>query len=151
MSVLLVHMPMNRHVGIKMFAAVMVFGIATVIFSISTSLAISLVALVILGAADNVSVVIRISLVQLSTPDAMRGRVSAVNSLFVGTSNQLGEFESGMLGRTSGRHSLRNRRRDRHDLDCVALDAFVSGSSQHRYAAQGQCAEADGVAEGCFA
>jgi MFS family permease len=97
MSILLVHIPMNRHVGIKMFAAVMVFGIATVIFSISTSLTVSLVALVILGAADNVSVVIRVSLVQLSTPDFMRGRVSAVNSLFIGTSNQLGEFESGMV------------------------------------------------------
>ena len=97
MSVLLVHMPMNRRVGTNMFAAVIVFGIATVIFSISTSFAISLVALVIMGAADNVSVVIRISLVQLSTPDSMRGRVNAVNSLFVGTSNQLGEFESGML------------------------------------------------------
>jgi MFS family permease len=97
MSVLLVQLPMNRHVGIKMFAAVIVFGIATIVFSISTSFALSLVALVILGAADNVSVVIRISLVQLSTPDAMRGRVNAVNSLFIGTSNQLGEFESGML------------------------------------------------------
>jgi MFS family permease len=97
MSVLLVRMPMNRYVGIKMFSAVMVFGLATVIFSLSTNFAISLLALVILGAADNVSVVIRISLVQLSTPDAMRGRVNAVNSLFVGTSNQLGEFESGML------------------------------------------------------
>jgi MFS family permease len=97
MSVLLVRMPMNRYVGIKMFSAVMVFGLATVIFSLSTNFAISLIALVILGAADNVSVVIRISLVQLSTPDAMRGRVNAVNSLFVGTSNQLGEFESGML------------------------------------------------------
>jgi MFS family permease len=97
MSVLLTQMPLRRHVGSKMFAAVMVFGIATVIFSISTNFAVSLLALVILGAADNVSVVIRISLVQLSTPDAMRGRVNAVNSLFVGTSNQLGEFESGML------------------------------------------------------
>jgi MFS family permease len=97
MSVLLVRMPMNRRVGVKMFAAVIVFGIATVIFSLSTNFALSLLALVILGAADNVSVVIRISLVQLSTPDAMRGRVNAVNSLFVGTSNQLGEFESGML------------------------------------------------------
>jgi MFS family permease len=97
MSVLLVQMPMKRHVGIKMFAAVMLFGVATLIFSISTRFVISLIALAILGAADNVSVVIRISLVQLSTPDAMRGRVNAVNSLFVGTSNQLGEFESGML------------------------------------------------------
>jgi MFS family permease len=97
MSVLLVRVPMSRRVGVKMFAAVIVFGIATVVFSISSSFPISLLALVVLGAADNVSVVIRISLVQLSTPDAMRGRVNAVNSLFVGTSNQLGEFESGML------------------------------------------------------
>jgi MFS family permease len=97
MSILLVQIPMTRHVGAKMFAAVIVFGIATVIFSVSTNFVISLLALVVLGAADNVSVVIRISLVQLSTPDAMRGRVNAVNSLFVGTSNQLGEFESGML------------------------------------------------------
>jgi MFS family permease len=102
MSVLLVHLPMNRQVGIKMFAAVIVFGMATVIFSLSTNFAVSLLALVILGAADNVSVVIRISLVQLSTPDAMRGRVNAVNSLFIGTSNQLGEFESGMLAGVLG-------------------------------------------------
>jgi MFS family permease len=97
MSVLLVQISMNRQVGLKMFVAVILFGIATVIFSLSTNLALSLIALMALGAADNVSVVIRISLVQLSTPDAMRGRVSAVNSLFIGTSNQLGEFESGML------------------------------------------------------
>ncbi|MEA3204965.1 MAG: hypothetical protein QOG92_586 [Verrucomicrobiota bacterium] len=97
MSVLLVHIPIKRHVGIKMFGAVMLFGVATLIFSVSTSFVISLIALVTMGAADNVSVVIRISLVQLSTPDAMRGRVNAVNFLFIGTSNQLGEFESGML------------------------------------------------------
>ena len=97
MSVLLVHIPIKRHVGIKMFGAVMLFGVATLIFSVSTSFLISLIALVVMGAADNVSVVIRISLVQLSTPDAMRGRVNAVNFLFIGTSNQLGEFESGML------------------------------------------------------
>ena len=96
MSILLVQIPISRHAGIKMFAAVIVFGIATVIFSISTSFAISLIALVILGAADNISVVIRISLVQLSTPDAMRGRVNAVNSLFVGTSTSLVGW-SGML------------------------------------------------------
>jgi hypothetical protein len=80
-----------------MFAAVIVFGAATVVFAASTNIALSLAALAVLGAADNVSVVIRSSLVQLLTPDAMRGRVSAVNSLFVGTSNQLGEFESGMV------------------------------------------------------
>ena len=82
--------------GLKMFAAVIVFGIATVVFAASRNLALSLAALLVLGAADNISVVIRTSLVQLSTPDAMRGRVNAMNSLFIGTSNQLGEFESGM-------------------------------------------------------
>lgn len=97
MSVVLTRLPLGRAVGLKMFAAVIVFGAATVVFAASTSLALSLVALTVLGAADNVSVVIRSSLVQLLTPDEMRGRVSAVNSLFIGTSNQLGEFESGMV------------------------------------------------------
>ncbi|MDR6290154.1 MULTISPECIES: MFS transporter [Inquilinus] len=96
MSAVLTRVPLRRGVGRKMFAAVIVFGAATVVFAASTSLVVSLVALAVLGAADNVSVVIRSSLVQLLTPDEMRGRVSAVNSLFVGTSNQLGEFESGM-------------------------------------------------------
>jgi MFS family permease len=79
-----------------MFAAVVIFGLSTIVFALSRSLVLSLVALVVLGAADVVSVVIRTSLIQLQTPDAMRGRVSAVSSLFVGTSNQLGEFESGV-------------------------------------------------------
>jgi hypothetical protein len=73
-----------------------VFGAATIVFGVSQSFAVSLVALVVLGASDMISVVIRQSLVQLQTPDHMRGRVSAVNSLFIGTSNQLGEFESGV-------------------------------------------------------
>ncbi|MDI4665594.1 MFS transporter [Xanthobacter autotrophicus] len=102
MSVLLARMPLTKHVGPKMFAAVAVFGLATVVFSLSSSFLVSLCALFVLGAADNVSVVIRSSLVQLSTPDAMRGRVSAVNSLFIGTSNQLGEFESGMAAALLG-------------------------------------------------
>jgi hypothetical protein len=85
-----------------MFAAVIVFGIATIIFGVSRSLILSLGALVALGAADVVSVVIRIPLVQIVTPDRMRGRVSAVNSLFVGTSNQLGEFESGVTAALFG-------------------------------------------------
>jgi hypothetical protein len=76
---------------------VIVFGLATIVFAASTDLVLSCLALVTLGAADNVSVVIRNSLVLLSTPDEMRGRVNAVNSLFIGTSNQLGEFESGMV------------------------------------------------------
>ncbi|MFG1286860.1 MFS transporter [Xanthobacter versatilis] len=102
MSVVLARVPLSHKVGHKMFAAVAVFGLATVVFSLSSSFLLSLGALFVLGAADNVSVVIRSSLVQLSTPDAMRGRVSAVNSLFIGTSNQLGEFESGMAAALLG-------------------------------------------------
>lgn len=102
MALVLVRVPLARRVGPTMFAAVMVFGLATVVFSLSQNMFLSLAALFVLGAADNVSVVIRSSLVQLSTPDAMRGRVSAVNSLFVGTSNQLGEFESGMAAALLG-------------------------------------------------
>ena len=73
------------------------FGIGTILFALSTSFWVSIVTLIVLGAADCVSVVIRQSLVQLETPDDMRGRVSAVNSVFIGASNQLGEFESGMM------------------------------------------------------
>lgn len=102
MSLLLARVPLSRRVGRTMFAAVAVFGLATIVFSLSASFPLSLAALFVLGAADNVSVVIRSSLVQLSTPDAMRGRVSAVNSLFVGTSNQLGEFESGIAAALLG-------------------------------------------------
>ena len=72
-----------------------VFGLATVVFGLSSQFWLSLLALAITGAADNISVVTRLTLVQLETPDAMRGRVSAVNSIFIGASNQLGEFESG--------------------------------------------------------
>jgi len=79
-----------------MFAAVALFGVATMVFAVSQSFALSLAALIVLGAADATSVVIRFSLIQIATPDGMRGRVSAVNSLFVGTSNTLGEFESGV-------------------------------------------------------
>ena len=78
-----------------MFCSVAIFGLATIAFALSTSFFLSLVALVILGAADVISVVIRTSLIQIQTPDEMRGRVSAVSFMFVGTSNQLGEFESG--------------------------------------------------------
>jgi len=95
MSVLLTRWPMDRHVGRKLLLAVAVFGLATLVFGVSTSLWLSLAALAVSGAADMVSVVVRQTLVQLETPDAMRGRVSAVNSVFIGASNQLGEFESG--------------------------------------------------------
>lgn len=96
MSVYLAHSPLGGRVGRKMFAAVAVFGVATIVFGMSRSFPLSLLALVVLGASDMVSVVIRSSLVQLETPDEMRGRVSAVSAVFIGTSNQLGEFESGV-------------------------------------------------------
>jgi len=85
-----------------MFAAVIVFGLATAVFAVSRSLPLSLLALVALGGADAVSMVIRGALVQLATPDAMRGRVGAVNSLFVGASYQLGGFESGVAASLLG-------------------------------------------------
>ena len=95
MSVALTHWPITRRAGPKMLWAVVVYGLATVAFGLSTSFELSMLALAVVGAADMVSVVVRQSLVQLETPDAMRGRVSAVNSVFIGASNQLGEFESG--------------------------------------------------------
>jgi MFS family permease len=93
---------MERRVGMRMFQAVIVFGIATAIFGVSRYFALSLVALFIMGASDTVSVIIRTSLVQLRTPDSMRGRVSAVNYLFIGASNNLGEFESGFTAALMG-------------------------------------------------
>jgi MFS family permease len=95
MAFYLTHWPIRHHVGAKMFAAVAVFGVATIVFGLSVWFPLSLAALFVLGASDMVSVNIRGSLVQLSTPDAMRGRVSAVSMLFIGASNELGEFESG--------------------------------------------------------
>ena len=102
MSVLLAHRPLRRRVGRTMFRAVILFGLATILFAFSHWLWLSVAAMVVMGAADVISVVIRSSLVQIGTPDAMRGRVAAVNSLFVGTSNQLGEFESGVTAALFG-------------------------------------------------
>ena len=96
MALWLARHPFRGNAGRRMFAAVAMFGIATIVFGISRWFALSLVALTVLGASDMISVVVRQSLVQLWTPDHMRGRVSAVNTLFIGTSNQLGEFESGV-------------------------------------------------------
>ncbi|MBX9793237.1 MAG: MFS transporter, partial [Burkholderiaceae bacterium] len=95
MSVALTRWPVTRRVGRVMFSSVAVYGVAILVFGWSEGFALSWAALMVSGAADMVSVVIRQSLVQLDTPDAMRGRVSAVNSIFIGASNQLGEFESG--------------------------------------------------------
>lgn len=101
-SVILVWKPLNRQAGARMFLSVALFGVATLVFALSRSMAVSIIALAVLGAADVVSVVVRGALVQLRTPDSMRGRVSAVNMLFIGSSNQLGEFESGMLASVIG-------------------------------------------------
>jgi MFS family permease len=102
MSALLARHAIARRAGLKMFQAVIIFGLATIVFALSRSLWLSLIALVVLGAADTVSMVIRIALVQLATPDAMRGRVGAVNYLFVNASNQLGQFESGLTAALLG-------------------------------------------------
>jgi MFS family permease len=101
-SVVLAHHPLRRRVGRVMFGAVTLFGVATIVFAVSTSFVLSLGALILLGASDVISVVIRNSLVQIRTPDAMRGRVTAVHSMFIGTSNQLGEFESGVTAAAFG-------------------------------------------------
>ena len=96
MSVLLTRWPLRRRVGHWLLSSVALFGVCMVVFGLSQSFWLSLLALAVSGAADMVSVVIRQTLVQIETPEAMRGRVSAVNSVFIGASNQLGEFESGV-------------------------------------------------------
>ncbi|MFZ4409529.1 MAG: MFS transporter [Paracraurococcus sp.] len=101
-SVWLANRPLRAPVGPRMFAALGTFGVATVVFALSESLLLSCLALAVVGAADVVSVVVRSSLVQLRTPDEMRGRVSAVNSLFVGASNQLGDFRAGSVAALLG-------------------------------------------------
>ncbi len=102
MAIIIAHMPPFRRAGRTLLIAVAGFGICTIIFGVSTSFPLSLLMLLLLGALDNVSVVIRSSLLLLRAPDAMRGRVSAVNSIFVGTSNEMGMFESGMVARLVG-------------------------------------------------
>jgi MFS family permease len=96
-AVILTHRPLRQHVGRIMFACVGIYGIAIIVFALSSSFVLSIGLLAILGAADMVSVVIRMTLIQLETPDDMRGRVSAVNSLFVTASNQLGDFRAGLM------------------------------------------------------
>ncbi|WP_207789186.1 MFS transporter [Neobacillus terrae] len=97
MSVVLAYYPLKKAFGPTLFGALAVFGLATMLFAVSKNIYLSMLALLLIGASDVISVVIRSSLVQLQTPNEMLGRVNAVNSLFIGTSNQLGEFESGML------------------------------------------------------
>ncbi|HEY1264989.1 MAG TPA: MFS transporter, partial [Terriglobales bacterium] len=102
MALLLAHRPLRRKVGVTMLWAVTGFGIFTIVFGLSRSLVLSMVALLLTGATDMISVVIRATLVQIATPDEMRGRVNAVDMLFIGASNELGEFESGLTAHWLG-------------------------------------------------
>ena len=101
-AVVLAGFPIKRHAGLIMFGGVALFGAATIVFGLSTSLPLSVLALAVLGGADMLSVYVRQTLVQIVTPDQMRGRVAAVSSLFIGASNELGEFESGVVARFLG-------------------------------------------------
>lgn len=101
-SLALMRWPLRRRVGYKLLGAVGVFGVGMVVFGLSTSFWLSVASLAITGAADSLSVVTRVTLMQLETPDEMRGRVAAVNSIFIGASNQLGEFESGATAALMG-------------------------------------------------
>ncbi len=94
--------PIQRRAGFALFSGVAIFGLATIVFGFSRSFPLSLGALAILGGADMVSVYVRQTLIQVVTPDAMRGRVAAVSFLFIGASNELGEFESGVTARLFG-------------------------------------------------
>jgi MFS family permease len=96
------HLPFYRNAGIKLLAAIFAFGICIIVFGISTIFWISVLALFMSGVADGFSVVIRQTILQLKTPDSMRGRVAAVNSIFVGSSNELGAFESGLTAKLMG-------------------------------------------------
>src|SRR5580704_14763531 len=102
MTAILTHYTINRRVGLRMFQAVIVFGLATIVFGVSHSIWLSIIALAVMGAADTISMVIRIALVQLATPEEMRGRVGAWMFLFVNASYQLGEFESAVTAALFG-------------------------------------------------
>jgi hypothetical protein len=102
MALALARFPLRRRVGLTMFGCVFAFGVFTVVFGLSRNLALSLLALALIGGFDMVSVFVRQTLVQLATPDDMRGRVSAVNWIFIGASNELGQFESGLTAQWFG-------------------------------------------------
>ena len=102
MALVLVRWPLKRHAGVRMFWAVAAFGAATIVFGLSKNMWLSVAALAVLGAADMISVYVRQTLVQIVTPDHMRGRVSSVSGLFISGSNELGEFESGVVSRLIG-------------------------------------------------
>jgi MFS family permease len=97
MAVLLHRFPIRDHAGVILFVCVTLFGVFTIVFGVSTAVWLSIAALMAMGAVDMVSVVLRETMIQLSTPDAVRGRVSAVNAVFIGASNELGEFRAGLV------------------------------------------------------
>jgi len=101
-AVVLAHRPLGRRAGVAMLAAVAGFGAATVVFGLSRSVGLSLAALMLVGGCDMISVIVRQTIIQLGTPDEMRGRVNAVNSVFVGASNEVGQFESGVTAQWFG-------------------------------------------------
>jgi MFS family permease len=101
-AIILAYKPVTKNAGRNLFLNVGLFGVATILFAVSTNYYLSLFFLFLTGAFDNVSVVIRHTILQLSTPDAMRGRVSAVNSIFIGSSNEIGAFESGVAANAMG-------------------------------------------------
>jgi len=102
MAILIAHYPIRRRAGLTMLWCVAGFGVFTILFGISRSLVFSMIALLMVGATDMVSVIIRATLIQIATPDEMRGRVNAVDMLFIGVSNELGEFESGLTAHWFG-------------------------------------------------
>jgi hypothetical protein len=102
MAIVVAHRPFTRRAGVTMLWCVFGFGLFTVVFGLSRNLALSLAALALAGACDMVSVIVRQTMIQLSTPDEMRGRVSAVNMVFVGASNEVGQFESGITAQWFG-------------------------------------------------
>jgi MFS family permease len=102
MAIAIAHWPLRRRAGIAMLWCVFGFGVFTVVFGLSRNLALSMAALMLIGACDTVSVIVRRTIVQLGTPDEMRGRVSAVNMVFIGASNEVGQFESGLTAEWFG-------------------------------------------------
>lgn len=102
MAVIVAHWPLRRRAGLAMLGCVFAFGVFTVLFGISRNLPLSLLMLVLIGASDMISVIVRSTMIQLATPDQMRGRVSAVNTVFIGASNEVGQFESGVTAHWFG-------------------------------------------------
>ncbi|CAM4393850.1 MFS transporter [Paenibacillus phoenicis] len=131
MSLVLTRYSIQNSISKYLFSSLAIFGLATVLFAVSKNLVLSLVALFLIGASDVVSAVIRSTLVQLNTPREMQGRVNAVNMLFIGTSNQLGEFESGHHGQLAWCSGCHRHRRNRDARCGRALDAPVPGAAEY--------------------